>query len=595
MQNEYKGPKYIVVTGGVISGVGKGLATASIGKILQHYGYKATAIKIDPYLNYDAGTLRPTEHGEVWVTDDGGEIDQDLGNYERFLGIELPKLNNLTTGQIYHTVIERERKLEYQGKTVMPIPHITDEIKRRVTESAEGYDIALVEVGGTIGDYENMPFLFAMKGLEREVGEENILYVLVTYLPVPGHIREMKTKPTQHAIRLLTEHGIFPDFLICRAVRSLDDVRKKKIETSSNIAFDRIVASPDSDSQYQVPLDFEKEDLGRKILRQLGLEPKEEPDWSNWGRLVEAVRHPGHKLKVAMVGKYVEIGDFELTDSYLSVNQALEHAGAALDAEVEITWIDSRRLENGDVSEMLDGFDGIIVPGAFGEGGAEGVIRAIQYARMEGVPYLGLCYGLQMAVVEYARHAAGLPDASSAEVDPDTPNAVIDVQFSQREIIEESRYGGTMRLGGYAAVLKRGTLTLDLYERTGRVEEDAYRIERLMQKPDQSFRVGVIIRSEKVVIERHRHRYEVSPKYADLLEECGLVFSGFHRRTDGTKLMEFIELSDHPFFIATQAHPEFKSRLEQPAPLFYGFVEAALYRSTGEGASEELVRANAEE
>jgi len=589
VQNEYKGPKYIVVAGGVISGVGKGLATASIGKILQSYGYKATAIKIDPYLNYDAGTLRPTEHGEVWVTDDGGEIDQDLGNYERFLGIEMPRMNNLTTGQIYLTVIERERKLEYRGKTVEPIPHITDEIKRRVKDAAEGYDVALVEVGGTIGDYENMPFLFAMKGLEREVGEENIIYVLVTYLPVPGHIREMKTKPTQHAIRLLTEHGIFPDFLICRAVRALDDVRKKKIETSSNIAFDRIVASPDSDTQYQVPLDFEKEHLGRKILDRFNLKPKDEPDWSNWSRLVEAIRHPSHRLKVAMVGKYVEIGDFELTDSYLSVNLALEHAGASLDTKVEICWIDSRKLEKGDVSEMLSEFDGIVVPGAFGEGGSEGVIRAIQYARTKGVPYLGLCYGLQMAVVEYARHEAGLPDASSAEVDPDTPNAVIDVQFSQREILEENRYGGTMRLGGYAAVLRRDTLTLDLYERQGRVEEDAYRIERMMQRSDQSFRVGVIIRSEKVVIERHRHRYEVSPKYADLLEECGLVFSGFHRRSDGTKLMEFIELPDHPFFVATQAHPEFKSRLEQPAPLFYGFVEACLYRSSGEKTSKEMV------
>ncbi len=579
MNKDYRGPKYIVVAGGVISGVGKGLSTASIGKILQQYGYKATAIKIDPYLNYDAGTLRPTEHGEVWVTDDGGEIDQDLGNYERFLGIELPRQNNLTTGQIYHAVIERERGGKYLGKTVEPIPHITDEIKRRITEAAAGFDIALVEIGGTIGDYENMPYLFAMKGLEREVGEENIAYVLVTYLPVPGHIKEMKTKPTQHAVRLLTEHGIFPDFLICRAIRPLDEVRKTKIEVSANISSDCIISSPDVDTLYQVPLDFEKENLGDKLLSKLGLEPKEEPDWSNWSRLVETVRRPTHQVRVAMVGKYVEIGDYELTDSYISVNQALEHAGASLDAEVEISWIDSRRLEQSRVEDVLSEFDGVIVPGAFGEGGAEGVIQAIRYARETGVPFLGLCYGLQMAVVEYARHVAGLPDANSAENDPDAPNAVIDIQYSQREIIEESRYGGTMRLGGYVAALRRDSLVLELYERTGRLEEDAWRIQQLKQQPDQGFRLGVILDSERAVIERHRHRYEVSPKYVDLLEEHELVFSGFHRREDGTKLMEFIELSDHPFFLATQAHPEFKSRLEQPAPLFYGFIEAVVTRA----------------
>ncbi len=579
MKKDYQGPKYIVVTGGVISGVGKGLATASIGKILQQYGYKTTAIKIDPYLNYDAGTLRPTEHGEVWVTDDGGEIDLDLGNYERLLGIDLPRMNNLTTGQIYHTVIERERRGEYLGQTVQPIPHITDEIKGRVTEAAKGVDIALVEVGGTIGDYENMPFLFAMKGLEREVGGENMVYVLVSYLPVPGHIPEMKTKPTQHAIKLLTEHGIFPDFVVCRAVDSLDDVRKKKIEVSANIPADRIISAPDVDSLYQVPLDYEKENLGLKILDQLNLVSKEEPDWDFWVKLVDRVRHPSRRVRVAMVGKYVEIGEYELTDSYISVNQSLEHAGASLGTEVEISWIDSRRLEQCCAGEILAAFDGIIVPGAFGEGGAEGVIQAIRYVRENGVPFLGLCYGLQMAVVEYARHVAGLHEANSAENDLDTPHAVIDIQYSQREIVEEGQFGGTMRLGGYAAVLRRDSFTLELYERTGRLEEDAWRIEQIRQRPNEAFRMGVILDSERAVIERHRHRYEISPKYVDLLEEYGLVFSGFHRREDGTKLMEFIELPDHTFFLATQAHPEFKSRLEQPAPLFYGFIEAAVARS----------------
>jgi CTP synthase len=529
VKSDYKGPKYIVVAGGVISGVGKGLATASIGKILQQYGYKATAIKIDPYLNYDAGTLRPTEHGEVWVTNDGGEIDLDLGNYERFLGIDLPRTNNLTTGQIYHAVIERERRGEYLGKTVQPIPHITDEIKQRVKDAAEGFDIALVEIGGTIGDDENRPFLFAMKSLEREIGEQNIMYVLVSYLPVPGHITEMKTKPTQQAIRLLSENGIFPDFIICRAIGPLDDVRKRKIEVFANIATDRIISAPDVDTLYEVPLNFEKDDLGGKILEQIGLAPKEEPDWMHWSQLLERIRHPSNRVRIAMVGKYVGIGDYELTDSYISVNQSLEHAGASLDTEVEITWIDSRDVEGATVGERLEGYDGIIVPGAFGEGGAEGVIEAIRYARENGVPFLGLCYGLQMAVVEYARNVASLHDANSAENDPDSSNLVIDIQYNQRAIIEESRYGGTMRLGGYAAVLKRESLVLDLYEASGRIEEDALRIEQMRRKPEEAFRVGVILESERAVVERHRHRYEVSPKYVDLLEEYGLIIRSFSR------------------------------------------------------------------
>jgi CTP synthase len=585
-KKNYDGPKYIVVTGGVISGVGKGLATASIGKILQHYGYKATAIKIDPYLNYDAGTLRPTEHGEVWVTDDGGEIDLDLGNYERFLGLDLPRTNNLTTGQIYHTVIERERRGEYLGQTVQPIPHITDEIKDRIKKAATGFDIALIEIGGTIGDYENIPFLFAVKGLEREIGEENISYILVSYLPVPGHITEMKTKPTQHAIKLLGEHGMIPDFIFCRAIRRLDDVRKHKIEVSANISADRIISAPDADILYQVPLDYIEEGVGLKIMDHLGLEPKSEPDWGRWIELLEHIRNPSHRVKIAMVGKYVEIGDYELTDSYISVNQSLEHAGANLDTQVQISWIDSRKLEGLSAFEVLKDFDGIIVPGAFGEGGSEGVIEAIRYAREHDVPYLGLCYGMQMAVVESARNLVGLKDANSAENDPDSPNAVIDIQFSQREIMEEGRYGGTMRLGGYVAALKRDSQVLRLYEQTGRLEEDSWRISLLRQKPNEAFRIGVILDSEKAVVERHRHRYEVSPKYVDLLEEYGLVFSGYHRREDGTKLMEFIELPDHPFFIATQAHPEFKSRLEQPAPLFYGFVQAVVTRASSRSEAQ---------
>jgi CTP synthase len=577
MENEHSYPKFIVVTGGVMSGVGKGLATASIGKILQQYGYRTTAIKIDPYLNCDAGTLRPTEHGEVWVTDDGGEIDQDLGNYERFLGIDIPRLNNLTTGQIYRTVIERERRGEYLGQTVQPIPHITDEIKRRVRASAKGFDIVLVEIGGTIGDYENEPFLFAMKSLEREIGEANILYVLITYLPVPSHIEEMKTKPTQQAIKLLSETGIFPDIILCRARGPLDQVRKKKIEVYANIDADSVISAPDVKTVYSIPLNFEREGMGMKILRKLRLEPRRTPDWSYWKQLVDGILHPQRNVKVAMVGKYVEIGDYRLADSYISVNQSLEHAGAALDTRVNITWIDAKWIErdNGD-PEFLSEYDGIVVPGAFGSGGAEGVIRAIQFARERQVPFLGLCYGLQLAAVEFARNVLGLEEANSSEINPATRHPIIDIQDAQKEILQDHQYGGTMRLGAYAAILKEGSLVLDLYKRTGRLKEDVQRIEQLKQIPEETFRLGIIPEAAYVVLERHRHRYEVSSRFVELLEQAGLIFSGYHQRSDGTLLMEFLELKGHPFFLATQAHPEFKSRLEAPAPLFYGFVEAAL-------------------
>lgn len=578
MTEEYKGPKYVVVTGGVMSGVGKGLTTASIGWILQQYGYSTTAVKIDPYINFDAGTMRPTEHGEVWVTDDGGEIDQDLGNYERFLGLDLPRTNNLTTGQIYLTVIERERRGEYLGETVQPIPHITDEITRRLQEAGEGYDIVLVEIGGTVGDYENEPFLFAAKTLERDLGKEHFVHVLITYLPIPQHVGEMKTKPTQQAIRMLSEHGIFPDFIVCRAERAIDEVRKKKIQIGANVPSDHIISAPDSDTIYNIPLVLEEEGLGEKILLKLGCEPKKTPDWSHWKELVKRSKEPNEKIRVAMVGKYVATGDFQLTDAYISVNQSLAHAGVAWDAKVEITWIDGYQFERGEIDlRELDEFDGVIVPGAFGSGGAEGVIKAIRYIRERDIPYLGLCYGLQLAVVEYARNVAGIKLATSEEFDEDSAWKVVCVQETQRDILEENRYGGSMRLGAYAAVLKKESRVLEFYEESGRLNEDARRIEQMLANPDQAFRVGmVMLERDKVILERHRHRYEISPRFVELLEDEGLVFSGYHRRVDGTRLMEFIELPDHRFFIATQAHPEFKSRMDNPSPLFAGFVGASL-------------------
>ena len=569
--------KFIVIVGGVISGVGKGVTTASIGKILQEYGYKVTAVKIDPYINYDAGTLRPTEHGEVWVTDDGGEIDQDLGNYERFLNMDIPRINNITTGQIYKTVIDRERAGKYLGQTVQFIPHIPDEIKKRIGESAKGYDFCLVEIGGTIGDYENIPFLFAMKSLEREIGKENIVYMLITYLPIPSHIEEMKTKPTQQAIRLLTEHGIIPDFIICRAKKALDDVRKKKIETYANIKSDHVISEPDIDTIYRIPLDLEKEKLGLKILKELNLKPKAKPNWKEWKRLVDNIAHQNRKINIAIVGKYVDIGDYNLADSYISINQALQHASANLNVGVEISWVDSKLFENdkGRLSELKK-YDGIIIPGGFGSSGVEGKINAIKFARENNIPFLGLCYGMQLAVVEFARNVCGMKDANTTEVNNKTKYPVIDILPQQKKLMEESRYGGTMRLGAYAAMLKENSSVLRLYKETGRLKEDEKMALNLKNKKEESFRLGILEKGKNIILERHRHRYEVNPKLISELEERGLIFSGYHIRKDKTKLMEFIELPKHKFFIATQAHPEFKSTLTDPAPLFYGFVKACI-------------------
>ncbi len=564
--------KYIVVSGGVISGVGKGVATASIGKILQQCGFSAIAIKIDPYLNFDAGTLRPTEHGEVWVTDDGGEIDQDLGNYERFLGISIPKKNNITTGQIYKSIIDKERQGFYLGKTVQPIPHITEEIKSRVKEAGGDYEFVLVEIGGTIGDYENVPFLFALKSLERELGSENFIHILITYLPIPRHINEMKTKPTQQAIRMLGEHGIFPDFVLCRARKPLDEIRKKKIELYANIDSDHVISAPDVDNIYEIPLNFEKEGLGIKILDKFKLTSKKNPDWSKWKELVEKINKPKDVVNVALICKYIDIGDFELSDSYVSVNQALKHAGAAHNVKVNISWIDSKIFEK-DQSKLnaLNNFDGVVVPGGFGSIGVEGKISAINYARTNNIPFLGLCFGLQLAVIEFARNVCGLENANTTEVNPNTPNPVIDIIESQKNILNEKRYGASMRLGAYAALLKEGTKVLDLYKKTERLYKDLNSLDEIRNK--ESFRIGSIS-GGNIVLERHRHRYEVNPNYIEALEKNGLIFSGHHVTNEGIRLMEFIELPGLNFFCSAQSHPEFKSRLEDPSPLFYGFIEA---------------------
>lgn len=543
--------KYIIVTGGVISSVGKGITTASLGKILKEHGYKTTLIKIDPYINYDAGTMRPTEHGEVWVTEDGGEIDQDLGTYERFMNESLPKKNNITTGQIYKAVIDRERAGHYLGKTVQFVPHILDEIKNRIKQAADGHEIAIIEVGGTVGDYENTPYLMAIKSLEREVGHDSMAYILVTYLPIPDHLGEMKTKPTLQAIRLLGQEGILPDFIICRAKHALDEERKRKIVEVANIAPDRVISEPDIDGTvYQIPLDLERENLGEKILQQLRLTSKKKPDWSAWNQLVDAVLKPGKSITVAIVGKYLQSGDFSLTDSYISIQQALIHAGAQLACGVTIKWLDAQEFEHGTAAfERLANVDGVIVPGGFGASGVEGKIKVIEYVRKHNIPYLGLCYGMQLAAVEFARHMCNLPQAHTTEVNAQTETPIVDILPLQKAHLQDHKIGGTMRLGSYEATVKPESTVARLYK-------GAYR-----------------------VAERHRHRYEMNPAFVETLENNGLTFSGYYEREDGTKLMEYLELPEHKFFVATQAHPEFNSRFGQANPLFFGFIQACLQDS----------------
>jgi len=565
--------KYIVVVGGVLSGIGKGIATASIAKIMKNYGYSVTAVKIDPYINYDAGTLRPTEHGEVWVTNDGGEIDQDLGSYERFLSCDIPKRNNITTGQVYKEVIDKERAGEYLGKTVQFIPHIPQEIIRRIKIASEGYEITVVEIGGTIGDYENIPYLFAVKSLSRIEGKDNLAVVLVTYLPIPSHLSEMKTKPTQQAIKQLSEHTIFPDIIICRAKEPLDDVRKSKIETYANIETDFVISAPDVESIYEVPLNFEYEKLGIKLLNRLDLSPKKKADWEKWKKLTMGIINPKKSVKVAMVCKYLDIGGFSLKDSYISVSQALNHAGAHEQVNFDIKWIDAKEIEESG-TDCLKDVEGIIVPGGFGNSGIEGKIEAINYARKNRIPYLGLCLGMQLALVEYARNVMGLEGANSSEFDRDTPHPVIDFLADQEKILAMKHYGATMRLGAYAANLKRDSTIFKWYKETGRWEKDKESIKRIKEE----FRLGIIDQKEPVILERHRHRYEVNPIYIKDFEKEGVIFGGYHKPFDGEVLMEFMELPDHPYFVATQAHPEFKSRLEDPAPLFVGFLKSILFK-----------------
>ena len=540
--------RFIFVAGGVISGVGKGVATASIAKILQSKGFRVSAAKIDPYVNVDAGTLNPLEHGEVFVTSDGTECDQDVGNYERFLDQEFSTVNYLTTGRVYQAVINRERNLEYDGKTVEVVFHISEEVILRLEKAAkkDKADFILVEVGGTVGDYQNLLFLEAARMMKHRMSDR-VLFVLVTYLPVPENVGEMKTKPTQHAVRALNAAGIQPDIILARAKAPVDKPRKRKISDFCNVDEQDVISAPDVESIYEIPLNFEKDNLGDRILKKFGLRPRKGADLKDWQKLVKVIKAASSPVKIGIVGKYFGTGDFVLADAYLSVIEAIKHAAFSHKRKPEITWINSEVFEKDSKAlKDLKKYDGIIVPGGFGSRGVEGKIKAIEYCRKNKIPYLGLCYGMQLACIEFARHVCGLKDAHTTEINKDTEHPIIDLMPEQKVLLRENRYGGSMRLGAYVCQLFRGTKAFAAYH-------------------------------QEVISERHRHRYEFNNEYRELLVKKGLVVAGVNPERD---LVEVIEIKNHPFFVATQFHPEFKSRPLAPHPLFREFVKAALRLSS---------------
>ncbi|MEI6843028.1 MAG: CTP synthase [bacterium] len=552
-----KNHKYIFVVGGVMSGVGKGIASSSVGKILQSKGFSVNPIKVDPYLNVDAGNMNPTEHGEVFVIDSGLETDQDMGNYERFLEANLGPDDYMTSGMVYKYVIEKERNLGYRGKCVEAIPHITEEIIRRWKKSADLHesDISLIEIGGTIGDYQNIMFIEAARILKIKYPQD-VMFIMVSYLPIPGSLGEMKTRPTQNAVRQLNSYGVQPDIIIARSALPLDHKRKEKIAFSCALPPENVISAPDIKSVYDVPLNFEKDKIASVILKTLHMRTKaHNGELDEWRKFVNKSKNAKKELKIAVVGKYFDTGDFVLSDAYVSVIEAIKFSSYWKDARPELTWINSKDYEQDPkkVSELKN-YDGIIVPGGFGESGIEGVIMAIEYARVHKIPYLGLCYGMQLAVIEFCRNVIGWKDAHTAEINPKASHVVIDIMPEQKKLLEENKYGATMRLGAYPAVLKDGTIA-----------QKAYLSAEALAKADEKTEVS----------ERHRHRYEVNPEYIAEIEKAGLVFSG--TSPDG-RLMEIAELPKdmHPFLLGTQFHPEFKARPLHPHPLFSAFIEACL-------------------
>ena len=534
--------KYIFVAGGVMSGIGKGVATASIGRILKSKGFKVTAIKIDPYINVDAGTMNPIEHGEVFVTEDGIECDQDIGNYERFLDENIYNDNYMTTGKVYQTVINKERNLEYNGKCVEVIPDIPNEVISIIKRAGAkvNADFVLIEIGGTVGEYQNILFLEAARMLKIS-HPKDVLFILVSYMPVPEIIGEMKTKPTQYAVRTLNSAGIQPDIILARSIMALDERRKQKLSNFCNIMPEDIISAPDVKSIYEVPVNFEKENLGNRILKKFNLKSKKS-DLKEWEALVKIIKNSPKPIEIGIVGKYFESGKFTLTDSYISVIEAVKHATFAQHKKPNITWISAEDFEKNPASlKNLNNFDGVIVPGGFGNRGVEGKIKAIKYCRKNKIPFLGLCLGMQLAVIEFARNVCGLKDATSAEFNKKSKNILIDVMDEQKALLEKKNYGGTMRLGSYRCELTPNTKSFKVY-------------------------------GQKNITERHRHRYELNNQYRKSLQAKGMVMAGLNTEKD---LVEIIELKEHPFFVATQFHPEFKSRPLKPHPLFSEFIKSS--------------------
>jgi len=540
--------RYVFVTGGVASGLGKGITASSLGRLLVARGYRVTMLKFDPYVNVDAGTMNPHQHGEVFVTEDGAETDMDLGHYERFLDADLSRDNNTTTGRIYDTVIRRERRGEYLGGTVQVIPHVTNEIKDEIRRVADGASaqIVIVEVGGTVGDIESLPFLEALRQFRHQIGERNCVFIHVSLVPFLPGSGELKTKPTQHSVKELRSIGIQPDVIVCRTSYPLTSGAREKIALFCDVEPEAVIEARDAETLYDVPLILEREGLGRLVERHLGL-PETEPDLESWRWIVQRVKEPKYRVRIALVGKYMGV-----EDSYVSIVEALRHGGIAADASVEVTKIDSEDLESlseADVAARLRSFDGILVCPGFGSRGVEGKVRAIRYARERHVPFLGICYGMQWAVVEFARHVCGMAGANSTEVDPDTPYPVIDMLPDQQQVTD---LGGTMRLGRYACRLEPGSAAARAY-------------------------------GQELIGERHRHRYEVNNGLLDALTRNGLRVTGVN---SDRGLVEIVELADHPWFVGTQFHGEYKSRPTRPHPLYRAFVEAALRHASGGGAGE---------
>lgn len=526
--------KYIFVTGGVVSSLGKGITAASLGRLLKNRGYRVTIQKFDPYLNIDPGTMSPYQHGEVFVTDDGAETDLDLGHYERFIDINLSQRSNVTSGRIYQTVISRERKGDYLGGTVQVIPHVTNAIKEQVFRVGQevNADVVITEIGGTVGDIESQPFLEAIRQVKKDIGKENVLYIHVTLLPYISASGELKTKPTQHSVKEMRSIGIQPDIIVCRSEYPISQEMKEKIALFCDVDVDAIIENRTAQSIYEVPLMMQHEGLDKIVLRKLQLEDKP-LDMSDWEHMVDRMLHPQGELEVALVGKYVS-----LHDAYLSVVESLDHAGYAFNRKVNIRWIDSEEVEAADdLAPLFAGVDGIVVPGGFGSRGVEGKIRTIRFAREHKIPYLGLCLGMQCAVMEFARNVCGIQDAISSEFDADAEHPVIDLMPDQVDVEDK---GGTMRLGLYPCKLVDGTHSRELY-------------------------------GEELVYERHRHRYEFNNAYRKQLTDAGLILAG---TSPDERLVEIVEVKDHPFFVAVQFHPEFKSRPNNPHPLFYGFIQA---------------------